>query len=286
MTGPAERGDHFVQMIGSRSAICRSLIARVVDLPPPRIVPIPVGRPELDLSDADAVAAFELATSADAAVVFAAMTRLADCRADPEAATQINTRAPAELARKAADAGVPLLLLSTNQVFDGGHASPATDAPTCPQTIYGRTKADAERAVLDAGGSVLRLTKVVPPGDARLRGWHDALGRGEAVTAFDDLFIAPVTMARVVDTLLAWLEAPAPGVLHCSGAVDVSWYEVARRFAAFHRLDPHLVRPGSASGASIPPEERPRHTALACADPQPLEEVFASLRLPPTHTRR
>jgi len=99
----------------------------------------------------------------EAVVHCAAIATVKDCEADPARAVRLNVDATRTLAREAARRGIPLVFTSTDLVFDGGDAPYAEDAPTSAPTLYGRTKADAERAVLEASAdhAVLRLALVV-----------------------------------------------------------------------------------------------------------------------------
>ena len=88
---------------------------------------------------------------------------------------------PARLAQALSASGAFPVLLSTNLVFDGTVPYRGPDDPVCPRTEYGRQKAAAERAVLAAGGAVVRLTKVLGPDDPLVTGWVARLRRGEPV---------------------------------------------------------------------------------------------------------
>lgn len=74
----------------------------------------------------------------------------------------INAIAPEYLARWASDQGVPLIHYSTDYVFDGKYVGEIPEsAPTAPMSVYGETKLQGERAVLERhpkGGTVLRTS--------------------------------------------------------------------------------------------------------------------------------
>lgn len=67
---------------------------------------------------------------------------------------------PQHLARLASTHGFTLLYVSTDYVFDGTSAPYSPSDPTHPVNLYGRTKRDGERAILDvpnSRGVVLRV---------------------------------------------------------------------------------------------------------------------------------
>ena len=249
----------MLHVIGSNSTIGGALLAHGV-------AESGTDRAALDLADPGAVAAYRFPGGVTHAVFAAAVTSMAACRDRFEQALQVNTHAPAELARTAEAQGVRCLLLSTNQVFDGTVPHVQPDGPTCPRSAYGRTKADAEAAVLERGGSVLRLTKVFPDSvldEPRLAGWLKTLGNGGRVSAFDDLRLAPVAIHRVVDAVLAWLGGATPRVFQRSGPEDITWFDLAQQMAAAANAPADHVRRSSAASAGVPAEERPRHTTLS-----------------------
>jgi dTDP-4-dehydrorhamnose reductase len=229
---------------------------------------------ELDLGNPHALKSFDLPEPLGRVYLLAAVTSLHACRTDPAGTRRINVDAVARLGERIAESGGTPVLVSTNLVFDGRVARVAIEAPVRPQTEYGRQKVDAEAAVLSLGGVVLRPTKIVPPGWDRLRDWALRLQRRQTVNAFTDLWFAPVPLSRVLDTLANAM----PGIHHESGQPDISYFEAALHLAQRLDADPDLVVPAQAADHGIPPEQRPRHTTLACAQPakvwQTLDEAM------------
>ncbi|MEM7576699.1 MAG: sugar nucleotide-binding protein [Planctomycetota bacterium] len=221
------------------------------------------GAVSLDLSDHTSLKALRFPPPPCRVFLLAAVTSLRTCEQRPEATGKINAAAVAFLAERAAHAGATPTLVSTNLVFDGTHARVPPNAPRHPQTAYGKQKASAEDAVLQAGGVVVRPTKVLPPEPPMLAVWRDALRRGERVEAFTDLWFAPVPISTVIDALL---DAP-PGIRHVSGRHDISYYEAAQHIAQQVNADPALVVAAKAADVGIPTPQRPRHTTLACDEP-------------------
>lgn len=86
-------------------------------------------------------------------VHMAALVGEEKCSANCKLAQQVNVQGTANVMRL----GVPVLYFSTSYVFSGvrGYYK-TTDTPDAT-TIYGRTKADAEKIVLDNGGKVVRF---------------------------------------------------------------------------------------------------------------------------------
>lgn len=221
------------------------------------------GRPDaLPLDLAGGLGEADRLPAADAVFLCAAMTRQAECRADPVRAARINRDAPVRLARAAAGGGGRLILLSTSAVFDGRvPRRPAEDAP-CPLNEYGRLKAEAEAGVLAEGGTVVRLTKILHRGLPLFRDWSERLGRKEPVEAFADLFLAPIPLDHAVDGLIRIGRSAAGGIFQLSATHDIAYAEAARHIARGLGVPEDLVRDATAAAAGIPAADRPASTSL------------------------
>lgn len=183
-------------------------------------VPGDLGRPETLRSlcaDVDVVIHVATHISADTA----------DCQ-------RINARGTEALVAEAARAGVRRFLYVSNAAVCGWAVQRGEDearAVVAPATPVSRSRVAAERAVLDAGGLVLRPLFVYGPGDAR---FVPAIAR-----AARRLRVRPAGgMARVsviaVDALAAAIAdlvaAPnwSPGVMHANDGQPVSLNEILK----------------------------------------------------------
>lgn len=125
-----------------------------------------VGQPDFEFDAPDTVAAAFAAAAPDAVVNCAAWTAVDAAEDDEAAAFRANALGPAMVARLCAGAGIPLVQISTDYVFDGRKGAPYVeeDAPG-PLSAYGRTKLAGEWAAL-AGHEhalVLRTSWVFAP---------------------------------------------------------------------------------------------------------------------------
>ena len=196
-----------------------------------------------------------------AAVFVAAVARLGECERDPELTRGINAVAPAALAARLAPQGTYCLLLSSDKVFDGTRPLRPRSDPPCPLTVYGWQKAEAEQGVLQAGGAVLRLSKVLAPDLGLLQDWRRALLSGKPIGPFHDMWLAPVTVGMVVGLIGRLVADRQPGIFHCTGREDRPYVALAERLAGALGACPDLVQPISAA-AQIPLAQRVRHSSL------------------------
>jgi dTDP-4-dehydrorhamnose reductase len=117
-----------------------------------------VSRPEFDFERPETV---ELCfQSAQPSIVLnaAAYTAVDAAETNIAAATAGNHTGPLLLARLCERAGIPLLHVSTDYVFDGAKGAPYLETdPTSPTGVYGATKRDGEAAILGTGGQAVIL---------------------------------------------------------------------------------------------------------------------------------
>ncbi len=231
-------------------------------------------RPFLDLSRP--LDDWEPPAGTRAACICAAIARIADCDADPQGSFEVNVTQTGALADRLLARDIPVLLLSTNQVFDGTVPNVAADAPTCPVTEYGRQKARAEAAFRGhmergAPAAILRLAKVVSPDMPLIRGWMDALAGGNAIRAFSDMTMAPAETATVAAAIAALMQDAASGLFQLTGPRDLSYADIGRHIAQRVDADPDLVMEGRTSDAGLPGGSARSHTTL---DSSRLREAY------------
>lgn len=97
-------------------------------------------------------------------VVHCAANRFPDsCTANPAAARNINVQASRALAEATVDRGIFLIYISTDYVFPGrpGEAPYKATSEPDPPNVYGRTKLEGERAVLDVAAQANARNKAV-----------------------------------------------------------------------------------------------------------------------------
>lgn len=238
------------------------------------------GSAELDITNAAAVAAavrgLVEAARADGirpvVVNAAAYTAVDAAEEDEPRAYAVNAEGPGLLARECANAGVPLVHLSTDYVFPGDAGRPyRSDDPKGPRSAYGRTKLAGERAVLDSGARawVARTAWVYGATGGNFVKTMARLERErDKLSVVDDQVGSPTWSADLAEGLLALAarvvgpDAPEQRVLHCAGGGSTTWFGLAR--AVFEELgaDPDRVRP--CTTAEFPrPAPRPAYSVLS-----------------------
>jgi dTDP-4-dehydrorhamnose reductase len=225
---------------------------------------VALSRPELDITDPVAVSAALARWRPWAVVNAGGYVRVDDAEHDEAACRRANVDGPALLSTLCHDAGIPLLGFSSDLVFDGRLDRPYVEHDeVSPLNAYGRSKADAERAMLAHPRSlIVRTSAFFGPWDDYnfLATGLQRLAQGEPVWAGDEV-ITPTYVPDLVHACLDLLVDGAAGLWHLSNAEAVSWHEFLRRAAhgsgLAHRA--HLIHDTTAPG---PRAARPRHSAL------------------------
>jgi dTDP-4-dehydrorhamnose reductase len=249
-----------------------------------------VGRPEFDFDRPETIGETFRRVSPAAVVNAAAWTAVDAAETDPEGAARANRDGPALLAQLCAQAGIPLIHVSTDYVFDGDKGSPYVEAdPISPTGVYGRTKAEGEQAVLAAcsraivlrtswvysatGKNFVRTMINAGAKNPVLRVVGDQCG---APTSADDLAAAIIDILAVIETG-GWKESYA-GIYHASGTGETTWHGLAvaaLEAAARHgRTMPEVIAIRTEDWPT--PAKRPADSRLDCGK---LERVFG-VRLP------
>jgi len=108
--------------------------------------------PEIDLCSPSSIRTVLDQIKPDVILNAAAYTAVDKAQSDEERATQLNAQAPEILARYAKDNDALLVHYSTDYVFDGKSKRPYVETDTvAPLSVYGKTKAAADRAIRSNG---------------------------------------------------------------------------------------------------------------------------------------
>jgi dTDP-4-dehydrorhamnose reductase len=233
-------------------------------------------RAALDLDDPAALAAVIASRPWAAIINAAAYTAVDKAESDVAAAWRLNAVAPAVLATESAKAGIPLIHVSTDYVFDGSKAGFYLPGdPTGPLGVYGASKLAGEIAVRSGNPrhAILRTAWVVSAHLANFVKTMLRLGaERDHLRVVADQHGCPTTAADIADTLLtiaARMSQPnAPsGTWHFVNAGEATWHELAEAvFAGSAARGSGVPRVEAITTADYPtPARRPANSRLDTA---------------------
>jgi len=204
-------------------------------------------------------------TFPDWIVLAAAYTDVDGCETNRDLAFDVNCRGAANVAEAAERFGSRLVFLSSDYVFDGTKTTPyETNDPIAPRSVYGQTKAEAEKQLkqilLDVcivrtswlfgiGGkcfpdTILKLAEKRPEIDVV----EDQRGRPTHAT---DLASAIIQLCR----------QKAQGIVHATNRGECSWFEFAKEIVTAAGMNT-VVRP-TTSDKFVRPAPRPHYSVLS-----------------------
>jgi dTDP-4-dehydrorhamnose reductase len=224
-----------------------------------------LGSRDVDIRDADKVREVVEKVCPEWIVLAAAYTNVDDCESHPDLAFAVNRDGALNVAQAAKRAGTKLLFLSSDYVFDGKKTSPYETADARnPQSVYGRSKAEAEA----------RLLEVLPECCIARTSWlfgtggkcfPDAILKLAASRpAFDvvnDQRGCPTYSVDLARAIIGLCRNQASGIVHVTNAGDCSWFEFAREIVKGAGLATE-VRPVS-SQQMARPAPRPAYSVLS-----------------------
>ncbi len=219
-----------VVVTGAGGRLGRALVTGLADAPFTGVRgPVAWTRTEFDLDAPDAVGARLDSERPEVVVHAAAWTDVDGCARDPELAKRRNGTATGVLARGCAARGIDLIVISTNEVFDGrrtdGRGYTPADEPA-PLNPYGASKLAGEVAAREAfatGGSgrlaIVRTAWLFGPGAPDfpvkiLAAADRAAEAGEPLRAVGDEWGCPTYVADVAEAIVEMLGAGGPEGIH------------------------------------------------------------------------
>ena len=198
-----------------------------------------VDRAALDITDAAAVRRVMAEVRPVALVNAAAYTAVDRAESEPDLAFRINRDGARRVAQEAAAAGVALVHLSTDYVFDGTKEAPyLPDDPVSPLSVYGASKAAGEAEVLAAGGrAVVLRTAWVFSGYAPnfVRTILRLAAERSRLSVVADQWGHPTAAVDVARGALAaarFARTGGRGVLHLGGSPVTTWHALAEAVVA------------------------------------------------------
>ena len=235
-------------------------------------------REQLDITDADQVAAVVALLKPGMIINAAAYTHVDNAETHSEQAFAVNREGAARLAEAARYACIPLLHISTDYVFSGEAREPYREEDEVePTGVYGASKLAGEeaiRAVLDEH-LILRTSWVYGAHGHNFVKTMLRLGRQrDSLSVVADQFGCPTQAGSIADVLLQLAQryaregALAWGLYHYSGRLPCTWFDFAVeifRQAAVKGMLPKQPQVSSITTAQYPtPARRPAWSVLDC----------------------
>jgi dTDP-4-dehydrorhamnose reductase len=255
-------------------------------------------RAGLDITDPSAVTQTVRSSGAALVVNGAAYTAVDQAESEAELAFAANCDGPANLASACAEAGIPLIHISTDFVFDGEKKGPYRETDqVSPLNVYGKSKAAGETGVRE------RLQEHIILRTAWLYGVHGRnfvktmlqLGQErDLIQVVVDQHGCPTYAADLAEAILRLVVKAREhgqlswGTYHYCGKGITTWHGLAQEtfYLAGRHTSLRVEKIKSISTAEYPtPAKRPANSVLDCSliektfsiRPKPWQESLAQM---------
>ena len=198
-------------------------------------------------------------------VLAAAYTDVDGCEINRDKALSVNCEGAVIVAQAAKACGSKLLFLSTDYVFDGQSETPyEADHPRAPQSVYGKSKADAE----------VRLLEIMPESCIVRTAWVFGVGgkcfpdtilklaeSRPVLDVVDDQRGSPTHTPDLARAIIQLCHRDASGIVHLTNDGECTWFEFASHIVRQAGLDT-TIRP-TTSDKFVRPAPRPKYSVLS-----------------------
>lgn len=230
---------------------------------------------EADIADASAIATALALWKPNLVVNAAAYTKVDLAETELEEARRGNEIGPGVLAVACARAGVPMVHISTDYVFDGSKEGAYLESdPACPISAYGRSKAAGEEAVRShlAQHVILRTAWVYSEfGHNFLKTVLRLAATRDELRIVSDQHGSPTSAGELAEAVLNVAAAfvhdrTLAGTYHFTAAGVTTWHGFAGRIVAIAApvtgRNPRVIPIGTADYPT--PAKRPANSRLDC----------------------
>jgi dTDP-4-dehydrorhamnose reductase len=174
----------------------------------------------------------------------AALVNVDECEVNPEYAALVNDTLTKKLSELCGELDIRMIFISTDAVFDGKadytYLYRESDVPE-PVSVYGKTKLEAEKAVLASGKNLVVRTNIYG------FNYRDKSSFGEWVlnslvsnielNMFYDIFFSPILVNELTDILDRCMEREITGLYHICATGSISKYDIAVAIMEEFKID-------------------------------------------------
>ena len=225
----------------------------------------------------------------------AALSRPADCDADPDLSEALNVNLPVHLASYAEEQGIHFIHFSSDMVFDGKAGNYTESSPTNPTNLYGQHKLESEYRIQEANPAacILRLPLLMGNSPSGLRSVHEthwvAWKNQQITPLFEDEWRTPASVTNVANLSSELIRKPSiQGLFHWAGATRLNRWGMGQKIARKLDVSESLLQKTRA-GDNPRFKDRPLDLTLDISklkaqvetEPSPFESQLASRYHPP-----
>lgn len=196
---------------------------------------------EMDITDADSVDQVITDANPDAVIHCAAYTAVDAAEENIELCRRVNADGPLNIAKICKKLDIPMIQISTDYVFDGEGTRPWEPDDKCsPLNVYGLTKYEGEKAVMDTLDKyfIVRIAWVFGINGKNFVKTMINLGQTrDHLTVVNDQFGSPTYTYDLAKLLVDMIQTDKYGIYHATNEGICTWYEFACEIFRLAGLD-------------------------------------------------
>ena len=207
---------------------------------------------DLDITDIDLVREFVDRNSIEYIINCAAYTMVDLCETNVDVCNAVNHLGAENLAKVAAEFNCKLIHISTDYVFDGTGTTPyKEDAPIHPLSVYGKSKAEAEKAVMTIAPNsiIIRTAWLYSSYKVNfVKTMLRLMNERDELSIVDDQHGTPTyarDLAEAITVILEYAEKGEwkKGIYHFSNLGETTWYGFAEKIKEFSKIENCQLKP-------------------------------------------
>ncbi len=218
---------------------------------------------ELDITNIKDVTDLVESEKPYAIINCAAYTAVDACETNEDIAFKVNVIGPRNLSIAARAVGARMIHISTDYVFDGTKQTPYYESdPICPQSVYGKTKAEAEKMVTMFADRffIFRTAWLYGDGKNFVRTMLRLSKDHDEVRVVNDQFGTPTSTAELVKAIDSIMFTRNYGIYHATCEGSCNWAEFASEIFKLAGKDTKVI--GISTAEYGAPANRPAHSIL------------------------
>ncbi len=198
-----------------------------------------------DITRPEQIEAVLNSTSPDWVINSAAYTDVDGSESNPEMAREINGAGAGNLARACRDRDIGLVQISTDFIFDGNKGEEYNeDDQSAPLSVYGETKLEGEREVIEAEGRyiIVRTSWLFGKGG---KNFPDTILKAaqstDSLRVVSDQTGSPTYAVDLASAIGELIRKDARGIVHVTNRGSCSWAEYAAFVIKLSGLDTKII---------------------------------------------
>ena len=222
---------------------------------------------QLDISDSNSINKIIDSSSPDIIINSAAYTQVDLCESNYDLAFASNATGPKNLAIKCKQLGIPLIHISTDYVFEGNEKknSPLNeDDKLGPKTVYGKTKLEGEKLVMENCHKyfILRTAWLYGEGKNFVKTMINLSKKNKELKVVNDQIGSPTYAKDLAKAIKEIIDKKSDkyGIYHVTNKGEVSWYEFAKKIFELKKIE---IKVNPCTSEEFPrPAPRPHYSVL------------------------